>query len=151
MDELKIRPSDLHNGQQIDKVVEAYSVKGVEADVLSQKLRISYHAELVSQEVLVSGEVKGEIELSCYSCNEKFVSHIEFQIAQSFPESSELIDLEDEIRQLFILNLPNRPLCRADCRGLCPECGKNLNTGNCGCIIENPFDKWGKLKDLLKK
>jgi uncharacterized protein len=151
MDELTIRPSDLRNGLEIDKVIESYSLKGVESDVLSQKLRISYHAVLLAEEVLVTGDVKGEIELSCYSCNEKFVSPIEFQIVQSYPSNVELIDMEDEIRQLLILNLPIRPLCRADCLGLCPKCGKNLNAGKCSCTAQLSSDRWEKLKDLLKK
>ena len=151
MDDLKIWPKELKDGQPIDKAVGSYIVKGVEGDALSQKLSLSYHAELLAQEVLVTGQVKGEIELSCYYCNEKFAAPIEFQIVKSFPVSEEVIDLEEDIRQLFILNLPLRPLCRADCLGLCPECGQNLNTGKCGCKIEDPLNRWGKLKDLLKK
>ena len=151
MDELKIRPSDLLNGLEIERVIGSYTVKGVEKDVLSQKLNISYHAALLAEEVLVTGQVQGEIELSCYSCNERFKTPIQFQIVQSFPANVEVIDLEEEIRQLLILELPDRPLCREDCRGLCPQCGKNLNIGACGCVIETPIGPWGKLKDLLKK
>jgi len=43
------------------------------------------------------------------------------------------IDLSPLIREQLMLSLPTRPLCREDCRGLCPHCGINLNRGVCGC------------------
>jgi len=43
------------------------------------------------------------------------------------------LDLRDEARELLLLELPMAPLCRADCRGLCPRCGADLNSGPCGC------------------
>lgn len=151
MDELKIKPAELRNGLEIDRVIESYNLKGVEKDAFSVKLSISFHASLLGDEVLVTGSAKGEAAMECYSCNEKFVLPVEFGITQSFPSNVEEIDLEEEIRQLFILSLPDRPLCKADCKGLCPQCGKNLNTGKCNCPKEPTFNKWGKLEDLLKK
>jgi uncharacterized protein len=46
------------------------------------------------------------------------------------------IDLSPLVVEQFLLSLPTRPLCREDCRGLCPRCGINLNHGQCGCSIE---------------
>ena len=43
------------------------------------------------------------------------------------------IDLSPLIREELLLALPTRPLCREDCRGLCPRCGTNLNQGECRC------------------
>ena len=40
------------------------------------------------------------------------------------------------MREQFYLALPMKPLCRESCRGLCPECGTNLNTGTCSCVRE---------------
>jgi len=150
-DELKIKPAELKNGLKIDRIVESYGLKGVEQEASSVKLRIEFHAEVVSEEVLVSGNAKGEAVLECYSCNEKFILPVEFRINQSFPSNVEVIGLEEEIRQLFILNLPDRPLCKDDCKGLCPQCGRNLNTGKCGCRQQPSLNKWGKLEELLKK
>jgi uncharacterized protein len=61
------------------------------------------------------------------------------------------LDLTDEIRQCILLELPMKPLCRRDCAGLCPQCGKNLNEGPCTCLpdedqAEDPF---AKLRGLL--
>ncbi|HXH08084.1 MAG TPA: DUF177 domain-containing protein [Vicinamibacterales bacterium] len=43
------------------------------------------------------------------------------------------IDLAELLREQFNLALPMKPLCREDCRGLCPECGTNLNLATCDC------------------
>jgi uncharacterized protein len=51
------------------------------------------------------------------------------------------IDLADDVRAAVILALPIRPLCRPDCRGLCPRCGEDLNRGACGC--PRPADSGG--------
>ena len=50
----------------------------------------------------------------------------------SFYEGDE-IDLTPLVREQIILALPTRPLCEEACKGLCPHCGANLNTHNCGC------------------
>jgi len=44
-----------------------------------------------------------------------------------------IIDLNLEIREELILDYPIKPLCRADCKGLCLRCGRNLNDGLCSC------------------
>ncbi len=62
------------------------------------------------------------------------------------------IDVSPLIQAALLLEVPYVPLCKDDCKGLCPECGANLNEGPCGCeqskeedIATNPF---AALKDL---
>lgn len=45
----------------------------------------------------------------------------------------ERLDLGQVLREQFLLSVPMKKLCRADCRGLCPSCGANRNAGACGC------------------
>ena len=45
----------------------------------------------------------------------------------------ETIDLGELVREQFYLVLPMKPLCTEGCRGLCPQCGTNLNRGACDC------------------
>jgi uncharacterized protein len=47
--------------------------------------------------------------------------------------------------------LPMKPLCRADCRGLCPTCGKDLNLGPCACVRDAVDPRWEALRDLREK
>lgn len=55
-----------------------------------------------------------------------------------FPFDGETINLEPLIREQFVLAVPFAPLCREDCKGLCPQCGTDWNTGTCSC--EKPVD-----------
>ena len=43
------------------------------------------------------------------------------------------VDLSEAVKDALVLQLPMRFLCKEDCRGLCPKCGVNLNTGSCSC------------------
>ena len=57
------------------------------------------------------------------------------------------IDLRPAIREELILAAPRYLLCREDCRGLCPRCGKDLNAGPCGCA-PTPDSRWAALAAL---
>jgi len=46
------------------------------------------------------------------------------------------VDEADLVKEQFLLQLPMNPLCKEDCQGLCPQCGKNWNKGRCGCHPE---------------
>jgi uncharacterized protein len=60
------------------------------------------------------------------------------------------IDLAPLFREFALLEIPLKPLCREDCKGLCIECGQNLNEKDCGHReeIDSPFSA---LKELLEK
>jgi uncharacterized protein len=55
-----------------------------------------------------------------------------------FPFDGERIDLEPVFREQFVLAIPYAPLCSETCKGLCQQCGINLNTATCKC--EPPID-----------
>lgn len=61
------------------------------------------------------------------------------------------LDVVDMLREQFQLALPMKPLCAESCRGLCPECGANLNRATCGCDPKWVDPRLALLKDLLKK
>ena len=58
------------------------------------------------------------------------------------------VDLSGLIREQVLLALPTRPLCREDCRGLCPHCGVNLNRTTCGCRVEIPDRRMDAIRSL---
>jgi uncharacterized protein len=58
--------------------------------------------------------------------------------------------LEDALREQVLLAVPMKTVCREDCKGLCPQCGKNLNLGECSC--SRPADlRWHALHSLKDK
>jgi uncharacterized protein len=59
--------------------------------------------------------------------------------------------LEDVLREQVLLSLPEKTLCRADCKGLCPRCGRNLNTESCSCESTEVDTRWNALSDLRSK
>ncbi len=79
----------------------------------------------------------------------------EYELSQKdlddlFYQGDEL-DLLEIVREQIILSLPLFPRCRPDCRGLCPQCGANLNTGSCNCRKTDTDPRWKALRDLAGK
>ena len=62
-----------------------------------------------------------------------------------------LLDIGDLLREQFQLALPMKPLCSDACRGLCPQCGANLNRTDCGCSPAWEDPRLAPLKSLLNR
>jgi uncharacterized protein len=59
--------------------------------------------------------------------------------------------LEDVVREQVLLAVPYRALCQENCKGLCPTCGSNLNSGKCPCKEVQPDPRWNALGNLREK
>jgi uncharacterized protein len=116
------------------------------------------------QGLLVIGRFAGETTLDCVRCL-KPVSHSmgwdmtelyafnEKSISDSgliVPEDAQ-IDLEPLIREYALLEIPINPICKPDCKGLCPVCGQDLNIKDCGHRSDIDGSAFSTLKELLKK
>lgn len=133
---------------------------------LSGRVRLMHSVE----GVLVQGDLQGKITLPCVRCLEPVVTEIEVPVEETFvptldiasgqvvkPEEEDealwidvhhILDLSEVLRQDVLVALPLHVVCRADCKGLCPTCGKNLNEGPCDCAAEiDP--RWAALRTLL--
>ncbi len=62
-----------------------------------------------------------------------------------------VVDLGDILRQQLYLSLPDKFICSPNCRGLCPHCGLDLNTGDCSCVAETKESPFAVLAMLNKK
>jgi uncharacterized protein len=58
-----------------------------------------------------------------------------------------VVDLTDSVREALVLAVPQARLCRDDCRGLCVQCGTDLNRGTCDCADEDIDPRWDGLPD----
>lgn len=67
---------------------------------------------------------------------------------QAFPIEHGQLDLGPMVREEVLLSIPDAPLCRADCPGLCPTCGTDLQVGACGCPTETRDERWAALDRL---
>ena len=70
-------------------------------------------------------------------------------IAQ-LPESATEIDLSLYLMEMVMLSHPIKMICKEDCRGLCPNCGANLNSEACQCSNEAIDPRWNELRKLIK-
>ena len=66
-------------------------------------------------------------------------------------DTRQMLDLSDVLRQYLLTDEPLKTLCRRDCRGLCPECGADLNTEKCRCDQPAIDPRWGALAELMAK
>jgi DUF177 domain-containing protein len=127
----------------------------------------------VIQDIRLNGELATRLELLCARCLEpvaqdvtrKFdllyrplgtdagneelsVTVAEAEVA--YYQGGGLL-LEDAIREQVLLAVPLKVVCREDCKGLCPTCGKNRNTEPCSCAPPLGDPRWSALKDLREK
>lgn len=129
----------------------------VSTEATIDKRGLNYYLSFIST---VSGKFQ------CDRCLEKFTKEIIAKSQIIYTEDYGLIDGEDkseilylnpgkeeiciseDIRQFVILNIPAKLLCNENCKGLCPNCGENLNISKCSCKEELIDPRWEKLKKL---
>lgn len=123
----------------------------------------------------LEGTIRAELELACGRCLEPFRLPVAVDVDLTYvpqpaaPPTDEgerevgdddlttsyyrdqALDLGDMLREQFYLALPMRPLCRDDCKGLCPHCGTNQNTGRCDCAPRWEDPRLAPLKALVEK
>lgn len=59
--------------------------------------------------------------------------------------------LEDVLKEQILLALPLKQVCSTECKGLCPQCGRNLNVESCDCVATMSDPRWAALEDIRKK
>jgi uncharacterized protein len=121
--------------------------------------------------ILVKCALSSEVELTCSRClsrfrhplkisfEEEFLPTIDVTSGMPLPQTDEagaftiderhIMDLTEPARQYALMAVPMKPLCKADCAGLCQQCGKNLNQGNCDCPTREIDPRWSELTKLL--
>jgi uncharacterized protein len=123
----------------------------------------------------IRGRMDTSVEIGCVRCLEPFSMEIHQDVDLLYlPQSENVAPEDDEERELsdrdmavgfyqgdkidlnqmiweqVYLALPMKPLCNEDCRGLCPQCGTNLNLSMCSCERETVDPRLATLKTLLK-
>ncbi|HXT70829.1 MAG TPA: DUF177 domain-containing protein [Vicinamibacterales bacterium] len=125
-----------------------------------------------AQKVRLVGRVATSLEMACGRCLEPFAIPVDAGFDLLFlPQTDDgpaderevqdsdvgvtfykddVIDLGEVMREQFLLALPMKPLCRPDCKGLCPVCGINRNRETCECKEEWVDPRLAVLKKLIK-
>lgn len=150
------QPEELNPVDERVGLTEPASVKG--------KVRLS------GDQVFVNGHVDARAQVECDRCLKPVEAPVSADFALEYItgkeyESSavaelteaemsvsvfdgEAIDVDEIVKEQILLAVPTRMLCREDCKGICPECGIDKNTGECRCVTNDIDPRWAALKNL---
>lgn len=175
MSELLLDVSQMREARaRVDRTYEAGSLASdaeVYALVAPIVLGVDVHRE--RDQFRLVGRVGTTIQMLCSRCLEPFQTPVDETFDVLFLPHREnagdsereiedddlatafyrdqVIDLGQLMQEQFYLAVPMKPLCREDCRGLCPDCGTNLNSGSCGCARTWTDPRLEGLRTLLNK
>ena len=130
-------------------------------------IELDLRLESVMEGVLVSGTARAALTGECARCLDRVDRQIDVEVQELFaypdraavngaePDADEvemvegdLVDLEGAVRDAVVLALPQAPLCRDDCPGLCPQCGARL-VDDPGHVHETSDPRWAALAGLI--
>lgn len=134
----------------------------LEEDLVLSPLTGKFTAIRNSRGIYITGQFHTQVESECARCLETIQLPITLQLDDLFyypPHTTppgefavgedSFIDLAPLVRQLSMLETPMQPICRPDCKGLCVECGQNLNEADCDCEVDEIDPRMAALKALL--
>jgi len=150
------QPDDLNPVDERIRLIEPVAVDG--------------NVRLARTEIFVNGHIHTRVQVECDRC----LQPVELPVSADFSleyipgsayESSEVaeltdaemsvsvfdgdaIDVDEIVKEQILLGVPTRMLCREDCKGFCPKCGADRNTGECNCETKEIDPRWAALKNL---
>lgn len=170
---MRYKVNDIHDdGLEIRVPVTAewltVECPGLDAQPGTGGLALTGRLERSGTDYLLRGQLAGNIQTACGRCLEPADLALDLPLAVSFVERDEdaeddeeeaggdvigfsghVIDVGPAIRDEILLALPIGPICRPDCKGICPTCGGNRNTVPCSCEDDQKRAQ-SKLADLGK-
>lgn len=108
-------------------------------------------AYIVSGSLIVRGKVSVDVSFQCSRCSDPVSMKVidkDFLQTIEVGGETESVDLTGDIREAMLLIFPAYPLCSAECKGLCSQCGINLNKGTCACVAAASDIRWNDLGEL---
>jgi uncharacterized protein len=148
--------------EELNLLDERLSLQG--PVVVSGKVRSS------GAEVFVTGNVKANLLLECDRCLRQldlpvntdfeleYITGPQYETGYAAELSEdelavsvfdgEAIDIDEVVKEQVLLSVPVRALCTPECKGICSECGADLNLGDCGCQTKEIDPRWAALKNL---
>ena len=167
---IKLEIASLPEGSShIDLTVEAGELGvSLEGGRLTSPIKVSLDATRNLNEILLRGTAWVTAVLECARCLDEFSFAVESHLdiwcilgggdkdarvperdnVIEAPVEAKYIDLTDHLRSELMVLIPLKPLCKQDCKGLCPLCGINLNHEQCSCHSESHDARWDALKKI---
>ncbi|MEW6075505.1 MAG: DUF177 domain-containing protein [Candidatus Omnitrophota bacterium] len=120
--------------EEIDPCSLELDTEMVKADkAIKVKAAISKITNAVTADIILDATVR----ITCCRCLQEAPVKYHTQLKLTYPVSpqEQEINMDKDIREYIMLEYPIKTLCKPGCKGLCPQCGKNLNEGGCSCAI----------------
>jgi uncharacterized protein len=137
---------------------------------LTEQAIVTGKVRLAGNEVFVNGHVDTRANVECDRCLQPIETPVNADFALEYISGSEYesgstaelteaemsvsvfdgnaIDVDEIVKEQVVLAVPTRMLCREDCKGICPECGSDRNTGDCSCTKDDIDPRWAALKNI---
>ena len=141
---------------------------------LDQILEVNASIYKAGDKFILEGDFRGGVKINCDRCLEPFHYDVKVRfrsvmalisLQNDQPDKrtdkelieedldidiikADVIDLTDIVKEQIYLNLPMKLICSSDCRGLCPQCGVNLNLETCSCQSDKGHPAFERLKKL---
>jgi uncharacterized protein len=117
--------------------------------------------------IVVTGELACKIRMQCSRCLDPIEDTLRIPFEEHFrvvqdadaetnedddavPVTDERLDLDPYLADEILVQLPFAPICKEDCKGLCPECGTNRNESSCGCRTVKIDPRLASLQDWFE-
>ena len=162
----------LRERQRIERTDQPSAFEADDAYRILESVELRVDLKKDHEKVRLTGTLRTVLELECGRCLEGYTLPVDatfdllYLPAAEAPSQGEreveeddldtafyrdgIIDLAGLVREQLYLALPMKPLCRDDCRGLCPVCGTNLNTSSCSCAHEWEDPRLAPLRALAR-
>lgn len=134
----------------------------ISEDVRLAPLKGKFRATHTSRGIYLQGKLTSTIETECTRCLEMVALPIEIELDDLYyhpPHTAPpgeysisddgILDLAPLVRELSLLAVPMQVYCREGCKGICVQCGKNLNEGSCDCVFDDIDPRLEALRALL--
>ncbi|MBR5922574.1 MAG: DUF177 domain-containing protein [Clostridia bacterium] len=136
---------DIYYGFPLKKPVRYHGTVSNNSSIVSINLNIDF-------EICAPCDRCGVLASECHgvTIDKSLAASLERQESDTIIVVPDMrLEVDELVYSEVILNLPTKHLCKEDCKGLCPKCGKNLNKGDCGCDLSEPDPRFEKLRELL--
>lgn len=138
--------------------VEAADLEFGESRISDEPIDINLHLEALSNGVTVNGTTSATWVGECRRCLAPMSARMTIELSelyQQMPDDSEAYVIDNDqinllpmVRENLLLAVPLGPLCREDCPGFCPHCGKDLSETPCSCVNTVVDPRWAALESL---
>jgi uncharacterized protein len=133
---------------------------------LKEPVRVDLEATPVGEGILVRGDIEAVLEGGCRRCLAPVPVTVRDSIdllyepltdeeaadlggeVYPLPSRGDDLDLGPAVREQLVLRIPAYVVCGEACRGLCPQCGVDLNRGTCDCVPAGEEGPWAALKKI---